>query len=504
MSGGEIVSGDTLSGEVVLSADAVVVGTGAGGSIAFRELARAGLEVIALEEGGYHKSSDFTQREEEMLALLFQERGGRMTDDLAIRVLQGRGVGGSTVHNTNLCKRIPEQVLDEWTRHHGVVGCSARELGPAFAQIERELSVSEIPPGMRNKNNEALRRGIEALGWRGAPLQHNRKGCIGSGFCELGCAYDAKENALKVVVPEGVRLGGRVLTDVRATRVEFAGGRVLGVRAVARGAEVRVRAKVVVVAASATGSAALLRASGVVGEGTGKGLRLHPGAVVAGVFDSPIDAHHGIPQSYECTEHLSFERGSDKRVWITTAFAHPIGTAAMLPGFGASHMSAMRRYRHLAVLTAMVHDESEGEVSVGPEGRPRIQYRMRESDCVQLARGLAACARILVAAGARQVLVPGAHPLAVSSFSEIDRADFSFARPHGVPITSVHPMGSLRMGEDPRQSVVRSTGEHHHVRGLFVADGALFPTSIGGPPQIGIYALALHLAPHYVERARLT
>jgi choline dehydrogenase-like flavoprotein len=51
-------------------------------------------------------------------------------------------------------------------------------------------------------------------------------------------------------------------------------------------------------------------------------------------------------------------------------------------------------------------------------------------------------------------------------------------------------------------SVVGSTGEHHQVRGLFVADGSLFPTSIGVPPQVSIYAFALHLAPHIVQRAR--
>jgi choline dehydrogenase-like flavoprotein len=50
--------------------------------------------------------------------------------------------------------------------------------------------------------------------------------------------------------------------------------------------------------------------------------------------------------------------------------------------------------------------------------------------------------------------------------------------------------------------VVKSTGEHHQVRGLFVADGSLFPTSIGVPPQLGIYAFALHLSPSMVERAR--
>jgi choline dehydrogenase-like flavoprotein len=127
---------------------------------------------------------------------------------------------------------------------------------------------------------------------------------------------------------------------------------------------------------------------------------------------------------------------------------------------------------------------------------------MTERDRGQLAKGLVACARLLLAAGAVEVTIPAIPPVRVTRASELDSIDTSVLRPHSVPLTAVHPMGSLRMGEDPRASVVRSTGEHHQVRGLFVSDGSLFPTSIGGPPQISIYAFALHLAPHVVERAR--
>ena len=80
--------------------------------------------------------------------------------------------------------------------------------------------------------------------------------------------------------------------------------------------------------------------------------------------------------------------------------------------------------------------------------------------------------------------------------------DTSFVRPHGVPLSAVHPMGTLAMGADPRSSVVSSTGEHHQVRGLFALDGSLFPTSLGGPPQISIYSFALHLAGHAIAAAR--
>jgi choline dehydrogenase-like flavoprotein len=507
---GGIERGRALSGDVSFEADAVVVGTGAGGSISVRELARAGLRVIALEEGAWSTPDDFDQREDRMLPRLFQDAGGRATEDMAIRVLQGRGVGGSTVHNTNLCKRTPDAILDLWTRKYGVTGVSPRELAPAFESIERDLSVSEIEAPLRNANNEALRVGCEALGWRSAPLRHNRVGCQQSGFCELGCAYDAKENALKVVLPQAIAAGARIVADVEVTRVVHDGSRVAGVEGVARSADgaprarVRVRAPVVVLAGSAVGSAALARKSGIPDPHAqlGKGLRLHPGGVVAGRFDREIGGWRGIPQSYECTEHLSYDEGSDRRVWIVTAFAHPIGAAASMSGFGAAHMAAMRAYPNLAVLTPMVHDETSGEVLVDDGGSPVLRYVMSAADVAQLAQGLAACARILLAAGAREVTIPAIPPRRVSSMRELDALDLSFVRPHAVPLSAVHPMGTMRMGDDPHVSVVRSTGEHHQLRGLFVADGSLFPTSLGAPPQISIYAFALYLAPHVVARAR--
>lgn len=504
-----IERGRSLSADLALDVGAVVVGTGAGGSIALRELARAGIPCVALEEGGDHLRTDFDQREERMLAELFQDRAGRTTDDLAIHVLQGRGVGGSTIHNTNLCKRTPAAILELWARKHRVLGCSDAELRPSFESVERDLSVGPIDDLAINANNDVLRRGVRALGWKGGVLSHNRQGCVGSGFCELGCAYDAKQNARKVIIPDALSHGARVICDVKATRILHDGARVLGVEGrSSNGRSVRIRAKVVVLSASAVGSAALALASGVPDPHMQQGqeLHIHPGGVVAGVFDRPgeedIRGWRGIPQSYECTEWIDFQEGSDKRVWITTAFAHPIGTASTIPGFGAAHMKQMRSYPKIAVLTAMVHDETAGRVYLDADERPALRYKMTPGDRAQLATGLRACAELLLAAGAREVLVPGVPPLVLRSRADLSAIDAGWVRPHALPLTAVHPMGTMRMGEDPVSAVVRSTGEHHQLRGLFVADGSLFPTSIGGPPQISIYALALHLSKHFVEAAR--
>jgi hypothetical protein len=121
---GAVIQGREMPrGDAALDVDAVVIGTGAGGSVMLRELARAGLNAIALEQGEHLVARRFDEREEQMLPLLYEDGGGRMTSDMAIRVLQGRGVGGSTVHNTNLSR--PLRVRD------GCVPPQRQQRGPA-------------------------------------------------------------------------------------------------------------------------------------------------------------------------------------------------------------------------------------------------------------------------------------------------------------------------------------------------------------------------------------
>ena len=498
-----------IDGDLSLEADVVIVGSGAGGGMAARELAVRGAKVVLLEEGPELALPEMTQREEEMMPKLFQERGGRSTTDLAIRVLGGRSLGGSTVHNINLCKRLPKEILEHWARDFAVSGASEAELAPVFESVEKDLSVSLVEADRRNENNRILERGVRALGWRGGPLRHNRVGCQGTGFCELGCPYGAKQNAAKILIPDAKSHGANVVTDVRIERVIHDGHEATGVAGHAldsRGrphANVSVKARVVVLSGSAVGSAVIGVKSDLPDPHArlGRGLRMHPGVAVAGLFDEEVVGWKGIPQSFECTELLDYAPGSDKRVWITTVFAHPIGAAIMLPGFGQKHREWMLRYRNIAVLTAMLHDESSGRVSAKRDGRAKIEYTLSDADVVQLARGIRACAKLLFAGGAKRVLVPSVPPVELSRPDQVESVPDSVARPHNIAMAAVHPMGTLSLGDDPRRAVVKSTGEHHQINGLFVLDGSLFPTSIGGPPQIPIYALARHLSRFVAERA---
>ena len=485
-----------------LRADVCVVGSGPGGASVAMTAAEAGLRVVVLESGGLVTPVDMTQREEDMLPRLFWHAGARTTTDRAVRIHQGRCVGGTAVHNTNLCKRIPPTIRAEWRRRRGLEALPDTVWNALYDEVETRLGVQTIPPEMRSRHNQLLKAGCEALGWRGGGLSHNRSGCRQSGFCELGCVYDAKNNALKVLVPRAVRAGAEVLAHCHAIRVVHAGDEIRGVEAtavdprsgVALG-RIDIEAPRVCLSASATGTPAILRRSDVPdpGGGTGRNLHIHPALVAAGEFDAPIHAWQGIPQSYECTEWLDFEGHGGHRSWIVPAFGHPVAVAASLPGHGAAHRALMTRYGHLAVFTAMLHDHTAGEVTPRGDLDVGIDYWPDDADRDELRFGLAACARLLFAAGARRVHVPTDPPTVLERGDDPDALRTLPFERGDLDVAAVHPMSSVPMGDDPAVAAVDSRGRHHHTDGLWIADGSLFPTSIGVPPQLSIYAMGLHV-----------
>lgn len=492
----------TLSLPGRLQADLCVIGSGPGGAPVAALAAEAGLRVVVLESGAFIRPGQSSQREEQMLPRLMWYGGNQTTTDRRLRILQGHGLGGSSLHNINLCKRVPDSILEQWQRERGMQHLPLDAWRALYDEVERLLEVSAVPEEHWSAHNRMLARGAAALGWRHGGLLHNRTGCVRSGFCELGCSYDAKNNALKVFVPRMVAAGATVLVQAQATRVVHERGRVTGVEALALDPEtraplgrVRIDAPRVCVSASATGTPALLLRSDVPDPSgqTGRSLRIHPSVIVAGDFEERIEAWKGIPQSVECTEHLDLREGAAERTWIVPVFGHPVGVATLIPDHGAAHRAAMERLPHLGALTAMLHEESAGRVRPKGELGWSIRYRLEPQDRAELARGLQRCAQLLLAAGARRVIVPGDRALSVEAGEDPGILAQRPVSVDEVDVSAVHPMASVPMGDDPAHAAVGSDGRHHHLAGLWVSDGSILPGSIGVPPQLSIYALGLHV-----------
>jgi choline dehydrogenase-like flavoprotein len=490
-----------------MRAEICVIGSGAGGSVVAALLAEGGRDVVLLEQGGHHTARDFDQREDSMLPLLFEEAGMRATEDGNLVVMQGRGIGGSTVHNLCYCFRAPEPILHRWTEEHGVRDLGS--LGDSFERVEQGLHVRPILEEEINELNRVIRRGADLLGYHGLVAKHNRVGCVRSGYCILGCSYDAKKSMLVTYIPRADRAGARILADCRAERIDApADGPRKVTATVVDGAgrphgDLLVEAQAVVCSAGAIATPILLQRSGLGGGSghLGRNLHLHPTVIASGTFPHRINAHYGIPQSYYIDEFIDLERDPRSGVILMPVSGPPVLTASNLPGFGRELYRHFRNYPHMGGLLALLHDQSSGEVEPGRGGRPAIRYRLEPQDRHQLTLGLKHVVEVLWAAGAERVLVPYRNgPLFLApgdGLAEIDRRGIQEGQ---IPLVSTHPQSTCRMGGDPSASVVNSYGELHETRGVFVADMSVFPTSLGAPPQITTAALGDRTAHHILSR----
>lgn len=488
-----------------LSADVVVVGTGAGGSAVFRELALAGVDVLALEAGHLHlPHAEFNQREEDMLQQLFFAAGARVNDDLSVTITHGRGVGGGTVHNICLSENTPEAILGRWSEEAGIEGWSATELAPVFERIRRNLRVTPIHAGEVNENNDIVRRGTEALGWSGRVYDHSRFACLKCGYCVLGCAYNRKQSALITYVPSGIEAGGRLAYGCRVDGIRTSDGRATGLDVTLvdplgrrRLGNLEVRANTVVLAASSVMTPAILQRSEIEDPAgiTGNRLRLHPAVVVAGRFERRIEGWKGLPQSYVVDEHADFYEDGYGGFLIIPLFGHPGTSAAMIPGMGPELGDWMRRYPYMSAATPLLHDETRGRIRAEGD-RVAFDYELSPDDEREMKRGIRETARMYLAAGATEVLLPyKRRQTVIRTEKELEAAVAGRGAGNSqVTLSSVHPQGAVPMGATPELGAVNPQGRHWTVPNLWVADGSLFPSSVGVPPQLSIYAAGTRVA----------
>lgn len=103
-------------------------------------------------------------------------------------------------------------------------------------------------------------------------------------------------------------------------------------------------------------------------------------------------------------------------------------------------------------------------------------------------------AEIFFAAGATEVypMLPGLEVL--SSAAEVRRVREGRWRPANLHLSAYHPMGSVRMGAEPSNSVVNSFGRVWDVPDLFVFDASVLPSSCHVNPQITIMAMVARMA----------
>ncbi|CAN5750301.1 hypothetical protein BH09MYX1_BH09MYX1_08110 [soil metagenome] len=486
--------------------DYVVVGSGAGGATAAVTLARAGAKVALVEAGAWRDPEDYPHSSYGGMRDLMDDWNSQVTMNRALwPVVQARTMGGTTVINSAICVRTPDDVFDRWRSERGIDGLRARVFA-AQDRIEKELSVEEVPEAARGLSNILAKRGADAMKMPGSHyMRRYVKGCAGSGQCLQGCTKRRKQSTNLNYVPETMDRGGLIVSCAPVNRVMIERGRAVGVsgRFVhpttrAEGTRFVVRARRgVVVAASATHSPVLLMRSGIKNPTLGRFFRAHPGTGVFGCYDEPVDMNVGATQGWASTGYRE-----DPGLKLETLAIPPELVASRLSGGGKELMRRLQSYRHIAMWCHAVRAESAGTLSQSLFGtRPVIRYELDHADMLKFRRGMHLLAQMHVAAGARSVL-PGIadFPYELQK-DEIDKLKDAPLDPRRYVAILSHLFGGCVMGTDASNSVTDERGRVYGVRGLVVADASVIPSNLGVNPQHTIMGLASVFAEDMLEGA---
>ncbi len=496
----------------VRSYDIVIIGSGAGGGTVAQELAplcKAGVRIAVLEKGPKLADDEFTGREAEMAQLLYEDGGGFLTADGTMTLAFGCGYGGSTVVYTGTSLIAPRRVIEGWN----VPGLDFDEVERRSRKFMEQNNVHLLDDELINDNNKLFVAGCRKLGYGVQQFPINVKGCRGSSLCNLGCPNQAKQGTNRVQLPRAERQGVEVITRCEVLRVE---GKTLVARVQAKApggagepsrwqpGDYRINSSVVIVAAGAVNSPALLLRSKLPVDlpRLGRGFTCHPALILVAEHERPISNFVGHPKSYYLDEFAE----SDAFV-LETCMYFPFTTAKSMAGFGEAHSVTMHAFPRLQMILvlALDHPHPHNRVTIDRQGRPLVHYRFTPEVVRGLVRGAVTAAEIFFAAGARRTHTPmAANPVIEAEDAGrlgalVSEAHFKAGR---VTISAAHLQGGCGMGLTAGDSVTDSFGRVHGLPWLFIADASLFPDSLEINPYLTIMALADRVAQRIRQQAR--
>ena len=460
-----ITSQSDVTGDMRVDCSVVIVGSGAGGATMAAELADAGVDVVVVEEGGYHPTESFTAETGRAARTLYRDGGvGLALGRPPVLFSEGRCVGGSTVVNGGMSWRTPARVLERWSAQEGVAAITEQDMQPYFEKVEARVSVALQDPETIGKDMQLLKAGADAKGWKIIPNLRNQLHCAGTNNCTNGCPTGAKRSMLVTNIPRALQRGARLFADCRVERITRSGSDITGIEGrfvqagADRGPRLTVRSAVVVVAGGAVQTPALLARSGLRSQSgqLGRNLSMHPNAKVIAFFDEEVVGWQGVHQAYQVREFM------DDGILLTAVNLAPSLVALGLPSHGRELGELMASYNHMITAGCLIEDTGTGRVLLPFDGAPEVRDPAQLQDLL-------------------------ARPVPKRS----------------IELFTVHLMGTARMSEDARRGVVDSFGAFHGVPRLFVADASLLPGPIGVNPMETILALATRNAQRLIEqRAR--
>lgn len=506
--------------------DAVIIGSGFGGSVMALRLAQAGRSVCVLERGRRWAKEDFPRTPFQFLRCWWTGRREGLYDfrfTPGMGTLGASGVGGGSLIYSNVLIRAGEEAFANggWPREirgraqldpYYDLAADMFRIRPAPKVLPKTQAMEELARRLGRERDlvtldlavhfaadgQAEGQIIDDPFGRGGPPQAT---CIHCGGCVSGCSIHAKNTLdLNYLWLAERKYGAEIapLHEAGAIRPEQEGYRVhFWQRERGRRNQGTIWGKTVILSAGAVGSTELLLRSKRTPGGLpclSDALGLHfsgNGDLQAGAMAIdpriPVKSYLGpiITRGIQFGDNVFIEDGAVSHEfaafmeYLYTPFValasqigarlrgHPLGgrLRKFLPSLFCRHAPL----DNSLILLMMGRDAADGKLRLSRRGKLEAQWDNRGS------RELFDSMEEIVRQVAREL---GGIPYFGPGWALRRK------------LITVHPLGGCAMADSYQDGVVNHLGEVFHYPGLYVVDGASIPAAIGKNPAMTIAALA--------------
>ena len=465
-----------------IDCDYLVVGSGAGGSVASYELSMKKKDVLLIEEGKFFEINKFKGSFKNSLQAW---RNGGFTPVIGSPSFgygEGMSLGGSTYINGGLIWRTPKHILEKWNQSQ-IEGYDYFNLTRHFLKIEKMLNVvTENNLDKLNESSKIIHNYCINNNVKSVYVPRAVKNCSRSNACITGCPTGAKQSVLQGYIMPSSNNNLKIVTNIRAEKIYFKDNTAYKLLVkTENNQKYFIKFKTIILAAGPVQTPVLLKKSLGKNFMTNK-MQVHLNLRMHAKFSSKIFASRGTIFTTQVQEFIK-----EGTLFMSTNFNYD------------SFLSSLYFFDNKFINYFKDNFDSYGSyvLQIKPSskvtifnffGKPMLFFKLDNCDFSNIKKNIIFFSKLLFDAGAIEVVLPiniekifRKHTDVILYIESLKVTDLQ--------MLSVHGMSSCQISKD-KSSFFNNNGQSNLIKNLYCVDASVLPSNIGESPQGTIMAFS--------------